>query len=280
MIPEAIKPDSTVLDARSIELRKTILQVMEISRKGHLGGAFSVLEIVRVLFDDILCYRPNDPKWANRDRFILSKGHSCLALYVMLADKGFFPKAELWKFCKKDGILGGHPESKIPGVEVATGSLGHGLSIGVGFALYAQYKKLNHRTFVVSSDGESNEGSVWEAALFAHKHRLENLTVIIDYNKFQTYGTTYEVQDLEPFAKKWEGFGFSTREVNGHDVEELRAVFSKLPFEHHKPNAIICHTVKGKGVPFAENNPAWHYKNKISDEEIRALFAAVEVKNA
>jgi transketolase len=250
---------------------------LEASRRGHVGSSFSLIEILRVLYDDVLRYDSQNPKWPERDRCILSKGHGCLALYALLAEKGFFPESELWKFCQSDGILGGHPEArKVPGVEASTGSLGHGLSIGIGFALNARYEKANYRTFVILGDGESNEGSIWEAAMCAGKHKLTNLTVLVDYNKHQSYGTTYEVQDLEPLADKWRAFGFAATEVDGHSVEELRSVLLNLPLQADRPTAIICHTIKGKGIPFAENNLKWHHKNKVSDQEIQSMLAALE----
>jgi len=265
------------LDSRSTHLRRTIVKVMEASRRGHVGSALSLVEILRVLYDDILNYDPRNPKWPERDRFILSKGHGCLALYVLLAEKGFFPEDELWKFCRHDGILGGHPETTIPGVEASTGSLGHGLSIGVGFALHARMKSESHRTFVVIGDGESNEGSVWEAAMSASKHRLSNLTVLVDYNKQQSYGSSSEVQELEPFGDKFRSFGLAVREVNGHDVVALEEELHSLPFDVDRPSVIICHTVKGKGVDFLEGNLDWHHKNKLTDAEIRSLYNALEV---
>ncbi len=261
------------LDQRSRELRKIIVRTLEAGRRGHVGAAFSLVEILRVLYDDILRYDPKNPHWPDRDRCILSKGHGCLALYVLLAEKGFFPESELWKFCKADGNLGGHPEHKISGVEASTGSLGHGLSLGVGMALNARYEKADYRTFVIVGDGECNEGSIWEASLCAGKHKLSNLTVIVDYNKQQSYSTTFEVLDLEPFADKWRAFGFATREVDGHNVEELKSTLSQIPFEPNKPNAIICHTIKGKGISYVENNLEWHHKSKVSDEEIEGLLA-------
>jgi transketolase len=268
---------ATALDRRSRHLRLTIVRILAAARRGHLGAAFSLVEILRVLYDDVLRFDPRDPRWPGRDRCILSKGHGCLALYTVLADKGFFPEEELWKFCRSDGILGGHPDAgKVPGVEASTGSLGHGLSIGVGFALNARFERSGSRVFVVLGDGECDEGSVWEAALCAGKHRLANLTAIIDYNKHQSYSTTREVQDLEPFADKWRSFGFGVREVDGHDVEALRAALRAVPFEADRPSVLICHTVKGKGVAFAENNLQWHHKARISDEEIQSLTAALE----
>jgi transketolase len=267
-----------VLDVRSIELRKTVVQIFKSSRRGHVPSAFSLIEILRVLYDRVLRYDPKNPRWHGRDRCILSKGHGCLALYVILADKGFFPRSELWRFCTSQGILGGHPEAgKVPGVEASTGSLGHGLPIGIGFALNARFEKSDHRTFVIIGDGEADEGSNWEAAMCAGKHKLANLTVIVDYNKCQSYDYTCMVQDLEPFADKWTAFGFSVTEVDGHDVGALSRVFASLPLHPDKPNAIICHTVKGKGVASIENDLSWHHKSKISDEELSSLMKGLGV---
>jgi transketolase len=269
--------NTTPLDRRSRELRCQIVRMLEKGGRGHVGSAFSLVEMLRVLYDEVLKYDPKNPRSPQRDRFILSKGHGCLALYVLLAEKGFFPESELWKFCKVDGILGGHPEyGKVPGVEASTGSLGHGLSFGVGFALNARYEKTGYRTFVVCSDGESNEGSLWEAALCASKHKLSNLTVLVDYNKQQSYSTTYEVLDLEPYADKWRAFGFAVEEVDGHSVEQLRAALKRTPFNPQKPSAIICHTIKGKGISFVENNLNWHHKNKVTEDEVKSLLAELE----
>jgi len=269
--------NTTPLDRRSKELRQKIVRMIEAGGRGHVGSAFSLVEMLRVLYDEVLRYDPANPRWPERDRFILSKGHGCLALYVLLAEKGFFPEAELWKFCKSDGILGGHPEfGKVPGIEASTGSLGHGLSFGVGFAINARCERAGYRTFVLCSDGESNEGSLWEAVLCAAKHKLSSLTVLLDYNKQQSYSTTYEVLDLEPFADKWRAFGFAVQEADGHNVPELRATLSRTPFDPQKPSAIICHTIKGKGVSFVENNLNWHHKNKVTPEEVKSLLAELE----
>lgn len=276
MAVSAISTTTPPLDARSIELRRTIIGALGAGQRGHVGAAFSLVEILRVLYDDVLRYDPRNPKWADRDRFILSKGHGCLALYAILADKGFFPEAELLKFCKSDGMLGGHPEHHIPGVEASTGSLGHGMSIGLGFALNAKITKALHRTVVVIGDGESDEGSVWEAALSAGKHGVSNFTVITDYNKHQSYGPTAVVQDLEPLADKWRAFNFAVREVDGHDVTALRGVLTRLPADPSRPTAVICHTVKGKGISFAENNMAWHHQSKVTAEDVERLLSALE----
>jgi transketolase len=264
------------LDGKSIELRRKMVTVLERAGRGHLGSAFSLVEILRALFDRVLRYDPADPKWADRDRFILSKGHGCLALYVILAEKGFFPEEELWKFCRFEGILGGHPDPKVPGIEVSTGSLGHGLPIGVGMAVDAKYRKSAHRVIVVLGDGECDEGSVWEAAMSAGKHKLDNLAAIVDYNKQQSYAGTSQVMDLEPFADKWRSFGFAVAEADGHDAAALEKVFQQAPLQEGKPTAIICHTVKGKGTPITENNPEWHHRSGLKEAEIGALYQALD----
>jgi len=253
-------------------LRTTIVRMLEAGGRGHVGSALSLVEIIRVLYDDVLRHDPKNPKWRDRDRFILSKGHGCMALYAVLQEHGYFPEVELSNFCKPDGLLGGHPEITIPGIEASTGALGHGMPIGIGMALSARYESANHRVFVAVGDGESNEGSIWEAALSAGKHRLSNLTVLIDYNKNQSYGSTYEVQDLEPLADKWLAFGFAVAEVDGHDVSQLQSVLSEMPLDANKPSVVICHTVKGKGFSSVENNLEWHHKNRISDDEVQTLL--------
>lgn len=270
-------PRATALDARSKYLRRLIVRGLDRGGRGHVGSSMSLVEILRVLYDDIVRYRPKEPRWKGRDRMILSKGHGCLALYAILADKGFIPVETLDTFCHRDSILGGHPEaSKIPGVEASTGSLGHGLSYGLGMALAARIEKRDTRIFVVMGDGEIDEGSVWEAALCAGKYRLSNLVAVIDYNKIQSAGPTKEIQDLEPLADKWRAFGFAPVEIDGHDLDALRGAFSRIPLQQDKPTAVICHTVKGKGISFAENDANWHHKAKLGQDVIAKLYAALE----
>ena len=274
---QIIKPATPPLDERSKYLRKLVVRTLEGGERGHVGSSMSLIEIMRVLYDDVLRYRPKEPQWRDRDRMILSKGHGCIALYVMLADKGFFPLDALDTFCRRDSILGGHPEAgKVPGVEASTGALGHGLSISVGVALAVRMQKRDSRVIVVLGDGEIDEGSVWEAAMCAGKHHLSNLTAVIDYNKVQSAGPTREIQDLEPLADKWRAFNFGTVEVDGHDVAALRAVFHRLPLVQDRPTAIICHTVKGKGIRFAENDANWHHKSKINKDVVAKLYGALE----
>jgi transketolase len=264
------------LDGRSKHLRRLIVRGLAGGERGHIGSSMSLVEILRVLYDDVMRYRPSEPDWPERDRIILSKGHGCLALYAMLADKAFIPVETLDTFCRRDSILGGHPEAgKIPGVEASTGSLGHGLSLGVGMALAARMQKRASRIFVVMGDGEINEGSVWEAAMCASKHHLVNLTAIVDYNKMQSAGFTRDIQDLEPLLDKWRAFGFATTDVDGHDVAALRTLFRRLPLAVDRPTAIVCHTMKGRGIEFAEGDPNWHHKARLGAEEIRRLQAAL-----
>ncbi|MCW5770143.1 MAG: transketolase [Rhodospirillaceae bacterium] len=264
------------LDERSKYLRRLAVRALEGGGRGHIGSTMSLIEIMRVLYDDILRYRADDPGWSGRDRLILSKGHGCLAQYVLLADKGFMPIGTLDTFCHRDSILGGHPEAgKIPGVEASTGALGHGFSIGIGMALAARIRKQPHRIVVVMGDGEINEGSVWEAAMAAGKHRLAKLTAVIDYNKLQSAGPTRDIQELEPLADKWRAFGFRTVETDGHDVAALRDVFSASPRDVEKPTAVICHTIKGKGIPFAEGEPNWHHKAKLPAADIARLYESL-----
>ena len=261
------------MDSRSKYLRRTVVDIIANERRGHLGPAMSSIDILRVLYDSFLQFRPEEPTWKDRDRFVLSKGHGCLSLYSVLADKGFFKKEELNNFCKFDSKFGGHPErGKIPGVEASTGALGHGLPIAVGMALAAQIRNEQHRVVVLTGDGETNEGSIWEAALSASKHKLSNLMVFIDYNKLQSYGPNHEILNLEPLADKWISFGFAVEEVDGHNINDLESLLSRLPLENDKPTAIICHTVKGKGFPFAEGNTEWHHKSKISDAELDEMY--------
>lgn len=264
------------LDARSIQLRELVLAALEGGGRGHVGSTLSLIEILRVLYDDVLRVRPQEPGWAERDRLILSKGHGCLALYALLADKGFIDPAELAGFCRAESRLGGHPErGKVPGVEASTGALGHGLPVGLGIALAQRLRGRDSRVFVVCGDGEINEGSVWEAAMIAAKHRLDALTVIVDYNKIQSAGFVADILPLEPLADKWRAFGFAPREVDGHDVAALTETFRALPFAPGQPSAVICHTVKGRGIAFAENDPAWHHKSKLPPDEAARLRSAL-----
>ena len=260
-------------DERSKYLRSLVLDVLRSNSGGHFGSSFSTIEVLRVLYDSFLKIDPLKPEWTDRDRFILSKGHGCLALYAVLADKGFYSVDEMKSFCKPQSRFGGHPErGKVPGVEASTGALGHGLPIGVGMALAMRLRKSSSRVVVLVGDGEMNEGSNWEAAMAAAKHRLSNLTLIVDYNKVQSYGKTVDVLDLEPLEGKLESFGFETCHVDGHNIPEIENVLKTLPLAIDAPTAIISHTVKGKGFPFAEGKSEWHHKSGLSDSDFAQMY--------
>ena len=235
----------------------------------------SLIEIFRVLYDNIIFFEQNNINNQARDRVILSKGHGCIAQYVLLADKNFFSKDTLKSFCKYDSILGGHPElGHVPGIETSTGSLGHGLAIGVGMAVASKIKKLLNNVYVIVGDGEINEGSIWESALAASHHKLDNLILIVDYNKIQSYGQVADILGLEPIVDKFVAFGFETHEVDGHNVQELINILSST-HKSNQPKAVIAHTVKGKGIGFAENTPEWHHKSNLASEDIDKMRKAV-----
>jgi transketolase len=228
---------------------------------GHLGPALSIVEILAVLYKSIMSYDPYNPAWIERDRFILSKGHGCLALYSILSQTGFFERRMLSEYCNKYGtLLPGHPEMKLPGVEANTGSLGHGIAIGMGMALAAKIDKRGSRVFVVTGDGELQEGSNWEAAMSAAFHRLDNLTVIVDRNRLQLGDFTDKISKIDPLKEKFQSFGWETRVVEGHNIGELTSALTQIPFIQGKPSVIIANTIKGKGVKVAEDKVEWHYK--------------------
>lgn len=260
------------------QVRRDVVHMLITSGRGHIGSAFSIVEILNVLYEKVLKFDAKKPKWEDRDRFILSKGHGCLSFYSVLARKGYFDKKELDLFCREDGILGGHPEaSKVPGVEASTGALGHGMSLGLGMALAARIDKKDYRVFVTVGDGECNEGTVWECALSAAKNQADNFIVIVDYNKYQSYGPVSEVLNLEPFTDKWAAFGFDVFEADMDTADKFEDILmNQVNYKNKKPKVIICHTIKGKGIPMCENNLNWHHKNKVSDEEAKALYDALK----
>ncbi len=255
------------LQKKTKELRKTIFRTICNGGGGHIPASLSIVEILTVLYYNILNVNPKKPKENGRDRFILSKGHACVALYAILADKDFFDKKHLDTFGRQDTILGGHPDMyKIPGVEATTGALGHGFPFGMGMALAAKLDKKDYRVFVLLGDGECQEGSIWEAALFAPQRKLDNIIVILDYNKYQALDSLDSIVSLEPFVDKWKAFGWEVREVDGHNISKLQNVFESIPFVSGKPNLIIAHTTKGKGISFMENIPIWHYRLPNKEE--------------
>jgi transketolase len=225
-------------------------------------------DLVACLYWVTLRIDPANPEWLERDRFILSKGHGAAIIYAALAERGFFAVPELDSYCQDGSRLTGHITSGVPGVELSSGALGHGLPVGCGLALAAKREGQASRTFVLASDGELDEGSNWEAILFAPQHHLDNLTLIIDYNRIQSFGTTKDILDLDPLADKFRAFRWAVREIDGHHIEQIVLALAALPLEPGRPSAIIAHTVKGKGVSFMENNLAWHYKSP-SDEQMQ-----------
>ncbi len=254
----------------SIELawriRRHGIEMTKISKGSHIGSILSLADIVAVLYSDILQYRSDDPNWSDRDRVILSKGHAGAAIYAALAEVGFF-STEILKTHYADGsILSGHVSSKgVPGVEFSTGSLGHGLPVGAGMAMAAKQDEKTHKVYVIVGDGECDEGAVWEAALFAHQYKLDNLMCIVDHNRMQSLDFCENTLKLEPFADKWEAFGWHVVETDGHDHEDLRKSLSSWD-ANGKPTVVIANTVKGKGISFMENNILWHYRSPQGDE--------------
>lgn len=248
-------------------VRASVLQMTHRARSSHVGSSLSIVELLTILYNRTLRIRPDEPKWPRRDRFILSKGHGAAALYAVLAERGFFPMARLDQFYANGTQLAGHvTHHGLPGVELSTGSLGHGLPVGCGMALAAKRDGYPMRVFVLLSDGECDEGSNWEAALFAPHHCLDNLTVIIDYNKIQSFGSVAEVLNLEPLAEKWRAFGWAVSEVNGHKMEEIAATLEKLPLQSGRPTCVVAHTIKGRGVGFMEGKLLWHYRPPDASE--------------
>ncbi|KFN39670.1 transketolase [Smithella sp. F21] len=252
-------------------IRADALRMVHAAKASHIGSSLSSADILAVLYDHILNVNPERPDWSERDRFVLSKGHGVAILYAVLAEKGFFPKDALWTYCQNGSTLMGHISHHVPGVEISTGSLGHGLPIGCGLALAAKRDGKDYRTYVLLGDGEMDEGSNWEAMLFAAHHKLDNLIAIVDYNKIQSFGNVKDVLDLEPFTDKWRSFRWCVREINGHAHTEISDALKNIPIADGKPTAIIAHTCKGKGVSFMENLLAWHYKTPTDEELAQAL---------
>jgi transketolase len=255
-------------------IRAQAVKMVHRSRASHLGSCLSIADILACLYWKVLRVDPANPAWPDRDRLILSKGHAAAILYAALAERGFFPTAELESYCQIGSRLTGHVTSGVPGVELSSGSLGHGLPVGCGMALAGKREGLPFRTFVLLSDGELDEGSNWESFLFAPQHGLDNLIAIIDYNKIQSFGRTQDVLDLEPLADKLRAFRWAVGEVDGHDYQQLANAFEDLPFEVGKPSIVIAHTVKGKGVSFMEDLLSWHYSSP-SDQQLQQALAEI-----
>lgn len=264
--------DITALKERSKQYRIDTLKLIYQAKAGHTGGCLSVIDILNVLYNHVLKGKWED---SSRDRYIQSKGHAVEALYVVLADKGFFPKEELATLGRYKSRLIGHPTKKVPGMEQNTGGLGHGLPICCGTALGAKKSNLDTKVYTVLGDGEMAEGSNWEGMMFASHNNLDNLCAILDYNKLQITGPNEKVMNLEPLRQKIESFGWEVRDVDGNNVEELVQTFDQLPFKAGKPSFIIAHTVKGKGVSFMENNVKWHH-GVPSEEQLEIALKELE----
>lgn len=241
------------------QARKLIVETLICAGCGHPGGAFSSIDLMTALYFEVMKVDPEKPKRDDRDRFILSKGHSSIGLYTILHLRGFMDKATLLSFRQDNSNLCGHPDMhKVAGVEMSTGSLGHGLSIGAGLAMAGKMDKKDYRVFVLMGDGETQEGSIWEAALFSAHHKLDNLVGIVDRNMLQIDGCTEDILALEPYRAKWEAFGWHVEEIDGHNFEQIIKALERCPVSSSRPTLILANTIKGKGISFMENNPAWH----------------------
>jgi transketolase len=256
----------------ALAVRRNSLQMAHAARLGHPGGDLSAADIMAALFCAVLRIDPLKPRMPDRDRFILSKGHCSGALYATLAETGFFPRERLAEYMRPLSMLSGHPDrNKVPGVEANTGPLGHGLPIGVGAAKAAKITGASWKTFVLTGDGELQEGSNWEAAMAAAQFRLDNLTVVVDRNRLQQGDETERTVGLEPLAERWRAFGWTVKEVDGHAMDTLIRTFRDVPFEAGRPNCVIAHTHKGRGVSFMEDRVEWHHRIPTADELAAAL---------
>lgn len=276
-----IKATST--EELALRLRQHVLRMTSRGNSSHIGSCYSMADIIAVLYGHVLRLDPVKPRWHDRDRFILSKGHGGACVYAALAETGFFSTDKLADHYQNGSIFSGHVSHKgVPGVEFSTGSLGHGLGVGAGMA--SQLKRVggNQRVFVVLSDGECDEGSNWEAILFAAHRRLDNLVAIVDYNKMQSLGAVSDTVGLEPFADKWRSFNWEVRQVNGHDHVELREILASPPLAAGRPTVIIADTIKGKGVSFMENQVLWHYRSPQGEEFEAAMaeLTGLDARNA
>jgi transketolase len=260
------------LQAIARTTRRQIVEMITAAKSGHPGGSLSAVEVLVTLYFDVLRHDPQNPRWPDRDRFILSKGHACPVLYSVMAQCGYTPVDQLSTLRKMGSIYQGHPDVRfIPALEASTGSLGQGLSLAIGMGLAARLDGRPYRTYVMLGDGEIQEGQVWESAMFAPFHKLDNVVAIVDYNRIQLDGFVKDIMDLEPLVDKWKAFGWHTLDINGHSIPEIQAAFAEAAATKGKPTCIIANTVKGKGVSFMENNPKYHGVAPSQDELQRAL---------
>jgi len=254
------------------KVRKNIVKMITEAKSGHPGGSLSAVDVVTALYFNVMRHNPENPKWKDRDRFILSKGHAAPLLYSVLAESGYFEVKELLTLRKLGSRLQGHPDMKrLPGVEISTGSLGHGLSVGNGMAIAGKLNKKGYRVYVLLGDGECQEGQVWEAAMTASHYKLDNVTAILDYNGLQIDGPVKDVMNINPISNKWRAFGWYVIEINGHDFKEIFDSFERVKKLKGKPGIIIAHTTKGKGVSFMENVVDFHGKAPAKEQMVQAL---------
>lgn len=259
------------LEAKAKQIRRLIVQMLAKAGSGHPGGSLSATDLITALFFAVLRHNPKEPSWPERDRFHMSKGHCCPLWYAVLAESGYFPEEKLWTLRQLGSILQGHPDRRAPGVDVASGSLGQGLSVGLGMNLAAKLDKKDYRTYILIGDGEIQEGNIWEAAMACAHFRCGNLCAILDYNGFQIDGKTCHVMELEPLAAKWQAFGWHTIEINGHDMKDILSAYAEAAAVKDKPSIIIAHTIKGKGVSFMENICDFHGRAPTQEEAQQAL---------
>ncbi len=253
----------------SIKIRLKAWEMAYKAKASHMGGNFSMADAISVLYNEILNIDPKNPQDENRDRVILSKGHCCAVMYALLAEKGFFPKEELDHFGEDGSMLSCHISKKVPGVELSSGSLGHGAAVAAGIALNGKLNKKPYHVYAICGDGECNEGSIWEMVMFAGQHKLDNFTVIIDANKIQAMGDTKDIINLQPISEKWKLFGWKALDIDGHSCNELRDAFNSS--HDGKPKVIVANTIKGNGVSFMENSLWWHYQIPFGDYYHKAI---------
>lgn len=274
-------PKLSKLRKASYEVKKDILEISYKAGVGHIGSSLSIADLLTVLYLSVLNVNPKKPTDPQRDRFILSKGHAAASLFCVLQKKGFFPKKDLLSFCADGGVFGSHPVFDLnKGIELSTGSLGHGLSVGAGMALGLRNKsmKKNPRVFVLISDAEINEGSIWEAVMFAGHHKLDNLVVILDDNNYQAFGKAQDVINMQPLNKKWENFNWGTKTIDGHNITEIYNAYNDLPFKKNKPSVIIAKTRTAKGISFLENKQEAHYFPLTKEQLEKGLLDLEKLK--
>jgi len=261
-----------MLEEKARAIRAHVIRMVYAAQSGHIGPSLSIADLLAALYFQVLRIDPRNPREPARDRFILSKGHGCSAWYAALAERGYFPPEELLTFRRLGSRLQGHPDmAKTPGVDMTAGSLGHGLSAGLGMALAARIDGLDYRTYVILGDGEIQEGLIWEAAMAAPQIKLDNLVAMIDYNRWQSGGTVGEIMPLEPLPEKWKAFGWAAQEIDGHDMKAILEAFDLAQATKGQPSVIIAHTIKGKGVSFMENDNKWHMTPPTKEEAEAAL---------